>query len=441
MLRWLTTNLRTFLLAFALALAVWITAVTADNPDVTQAYPNPIPIEFIGQDPGLVMTGTVPQQVQVTLRAPRSIWDTLLSSDASIRAVVDLTGFGAGTRAVEVQVQITTQPVRIISISPQKFDLTLEKLVTITLPVELNLTGEPAIGYKEGEVVIDPAEAVISGPESFIAQVKHVRANLDLTNTRQSISTSLSIHTENESGSTVSGVSINPGNIQVSLPIVQQGGYRDMAVKVMSTGKLASGYRLKNITATPLIVTVFSEDLSLIESLPGYVETTPFDLSGASSNIDTHLSLNLPGGVLLIGDQTVSVQIEIVPIEDSRQVSFRQVEVIGLSRGLKFQLSPATVDVILGGPLPVLNSLLPSDVHVRIDLTGLAIGTYQLTPIVIVAGQGVIVQSILPGTVEVIIIKDTGSTATPTLTPSPTPTATPTHTPWPTLTPTPTPAL
>ena len=91
MLRWLTTNLRTFLLAFVLALAVWVTAVTSANPDLTQAYPNPVPIEFIGQDPGLVMTGTVQRQVQVTLRAPRSIWDTLLSGETAIHAVVDLT--------------------------------------------------------------------------------------------------------------------------------------------------------------------------------------------------------------------------------------------------------------------------------------------------------------------------------------------------------------
>jgi len=440
MLRWLSTNLRTFLLAFALALAVWVTAVTAANPDVTQAYPDPIPIEFIGQDPGLVMTGMVPRQAQVTLRAPRSIWDKLLSGDAPIRAVVDLTGLKTGTQAVEVQLQIATRPVRIISVTPQIFDLSLEQLVTITLPVELALNGEPAIGYKAGEVVIDPAQAVISGPESFIAQVKHVRASLDLTNARQSIETSLPIRAVNESGSTVNGISVHPGNIQLSLPIVQQGGYRDMAVKVIITGKLASGYRLKNITAAPLIVTVYSENLPLIESLPGYVETTPLDLSGASNNIETHLSLDLPGGVLLIGDQTVSVQIEIVPIEDSRQVSFRQVEVIGLSPGLKAQLSPATVDVILAGPLPVLNSLQPSDVHVRIDLTGLTIGTYQLTPTVNVAGQGVTVQSILPGTVEVIISKDTGSTPTATLTPTPTPTPTPTRTPWPTLAPTSTPA-
>ena len=437
MLRWITTNLRTFMLAFALALVVWVTAVTAANPDVTQAYPNPIPIEFIGQDPGLVMTGTVPRQVQVTLRAPRTIWEKLTSGEASIRAVVDLTGLKAGTQAVEIQLQVATRPVRIISVTPQKFDLNLEQLVTMKLPVELTLNGEPAIGYKAGDVVMDPAEAVISGPESYVAQVKHVRADLDLTNARQSIETSLPIRAVTESDLVVDSITINPDNIQVSLPIIQQGGYRDMAVKVMITGTLASGYRLKNITAAPLLVTVYSENLPLIESLPGYVETTPLDLSGASENIATHIPLNLPSGVLLIGDQTVSVQIEIVPIEDSRPVAFRQVEVIGLSSGLEVQVSPTTVDVILAGPLPVLNSLEPSDVHVRLDLTDLAVGTYQLTPTVIVAKQGVTVQSILPGTVEVIITKATTPTRTPGSTPGQTPTPTPGSTPG--LTPTPTP--
>jgi YbbR domain-containing protein len=413
MLRWLTTNLRTFLLAFALALIVWVAAVTAANPDETQTYPKPIPIEFIGQDPSLVMTGTVTRQVQVTLRAPHSIWENLLSGEVSIHAIVDLTGLKSGTKTVEVQIQIATQPVRIVSVTPQKFDLSLEQLVTTTMPVELILNGEPAIGYKTGDVVLDPAEVVISGPESFVAKVKHVRANLDVTNARQSIETSLPIRIETESGSLVEGVSVHPDSIQVSLPVAQQGGYRDLAVKVMITGKLASGYRLTDITASPLTVTVYSEDIPLIESLPGYVETTTLDLSGVSNNIATKLSLDLPSGVLLIGDQTVSVQIEIVPIEDSRPIAFRQVEVIGLSPGLKVQISPTTVDVILAGPLPVLNSLQPSDVHVLLDLSGLTAGTYQLTPAVIVAEQEVTVQSILPGTVEVIITKGTALTPTP----------------------------
>jgi len=427
MLRWLTTNLRSFLLAFVLALAVWVTAVTSANPDVTQAYPNPIPIDFVGQNPGLVMTGTVPRQVQVTLRAPRSIWDELLANSASIQAVVDLTGLKAGTSAVEVKIQIANRPVRLVSVTPQKFDLSLEQQVTVTLPVKMSFSGLPAIGYQAGEVVMDPTQAVISGPESLVTQVKQIRADVDLTNTRQSIETSVPIHAVDESGSTVARISIHPDTIRVSLPIIQQGGYRDLAVILKITGKPASGYRLTNETASPLTVTVYSNNLPLIESLPGYVQTAALDLSGASKSINTHLSLDLPEGVLLIGDQTVSVQIEIAPIEDSRQVSFRPVELIGLSPGLQAVLSPTTVDVILAGPLPVLNSLQLSDVHVQVDLTGLTIGTYQLIPTITVVEDGVTVQSILPGMVEVVISK--GKSATPTLTVTLTVTPTPTPTP------------
>ena len=407
MFRWLATNFRTFLLAFALALAVWVTAVTAANPDVTQAYPKPIPIEYLGQDPSLIMTSTVPREVQITLRAPRSIWDGLVAGDASIRAVVDLTGLGSGSHTVVVQTQIAARPVRIISVTPQTFELLLEPLVSVMMPVELSLTGEPAIGYKAGDITLDPAQAVISGQQSV--------AVLDVTNARQNIETSLPINIVTDNSSILSRVALHPTSINVTLPIAQQGGYRDLAVKVVTVGKLASGYRLNNVTALPLIVTVYSENIPLIESLPGYVETSLLDLSGASSNIETKLALNLPGGVTLIGDQ-------IVPIEGSLPVAFRPVDVIGLGAGLRYQLSPTTVDVLLSGPLSVLDSLSPSDVQVKVDLTDLAIGTYQLTPTVTVTKQDVTVQSIQPGTVEVVIAKEITPTPTPTLTPTPTPT-------------------
>jgi YbbR domain-containing protein len=130
-----------------------------------------------------------------------------------------------------------------------------------------------------------------------------------------------------------------------------------------------------------------------------------------------------------MGSQTVSVQIEVVPIEDSRPVAFRQVEVIGLENGLTADTSPTTVDVILTGPLAVLNSLQPDDVHVLLDLNGLAAGTYQLIPAVTVVEQGVTVQSILPGTVEVTITKGIATRPATTLATSPTSTSATTPTP------------
>jgi len=407
MLRWLATNVRTFILAFALAIAVWVSAVTAADPDETRTFPNSIPIEFVGQDPGLIIKGDVPRQIQLTLRAPSSVWDKLTSQKDAVHALVDLSGLGAGTYTLNVQVQIGVQPVRIISYSPEQLDLTLEALISRSLPVELSLTGKPAISYQAGEATLSPAEVVISGPESLVAQIAKAAVTLDLTDLRQNVDTTLALQALDDQGALVSGLTVHPDSIQVSLPITQQGGYRDLAVKVVTIGRPATGYRLTNIAPIPPVVTVFSSNFDQITALPGYVETAPLDLNGASADIETHLTLNLPLGVTLVGEQSVLVQVGISAIQSSLTLTNRPVEVNNLATSLQAHVSPENVDVILSGPLPVLDTLVPADVHVIVDAKDLTPGTYHLTPTVQMVIEGVTVESILPGTVEVVISKKT----------------------------------
>src|SRR3989304_8648846 len=104
MLRWLSNNYRTFLWALALAIAVWIAAVTGAGPDETRTITSPIPVEIIGQDPSLVIRGDIPQEVNITLRAPRSIWATINADPKTIRAVLDLSGLAAGRHDVNLQI-------------------------------------------------------------------------------------------------------------------------------------------------------------------------------------------------------------------------------------------------------------------------------------------------------------------------------------------------
>ena len=407
MLRWLATNVRTFILAFALALAVWVSAVTAADPDETRTFPNSIPIEFVGQDPALIFKGQVPRQIQLTLRAPSSVWEQLTSEKDAVHALVDLSGVGAGMYRLDVQVQIQVRPVRIISFSPYQIELTLEPLVTHSLPVELSLTGSPAIGYQAGDAALDPAEVIVSGPESLVEQVASVSVTLDLTDLRQNVDATLALQALDIQNEPVSGLTLNPDSVQVSLPITQQGGYRDLAVKVVTIGRPASGYRLTNIAPIPPVVTVFSSNFDQIAALPGYVETDPLDLNGASADIETRLTLNLPLGVTLVGEQNVLVQVGIAAIQGSLTLTNRPVEINNLSNGLEARLSPEKVDVILSGPLPVLDTLAPADIHVIIDVKDLAPGTYHLTPTVQMVIGDVTVESILPGTVEVVISKKT----------------------------------
>jgi len=401
MFKWFFRNLRTFILALVLAIAVWVSAVTAADPDEVRLYPRPIPLEIVGQDSGLVITSSVPENINLTLRAPRSVWDKLSTTEDTVRAVMDLSGLGAGQHSVTIQVQVQIRPVRVVSISPEILDLTLEPIATKTVPVNLTIRGETAVGYQAGTPRLDIEEVVISGPASLIEKVAHIQADLSIAGLRQDIQTSLQLRALDEKGVTVNRLAINPESVLVHVSVTQQGGYRDIAVKVLVHGQVAGGYRLTNISVFPPVLTVYSTDSSLVNALPGFVETQPLNLNGASQDIETRLGLTLPEGISVVGEQTVQVQVGIAAIEGSLSLNDMPVEIIGLPNGLEALISPQTVDVILTGPLPLLDKLSAGDVKIIVDLTGLEAGIHQLTPQAQIIINDVQIQSINPATIEV----------------------------------------
>jgi YbbR domain-containing protein len=415
MIRWLAVNLRTFLWAFIMALAVWVAAVSAADPDETRVFPTPIPVEIVGQDPGLVITGEVPRQVDLSLRAPNSVWEKLINEENAVRAILDLSGLSTGDHELTIQIQISERPVRILSVTPQTAIVSLEPLDTRTFPVKLVITGEPAIGYQVGEPLLEPDEIIVSGPQSQVDRVEQVRVPINLSGVRESVEQTISVQPVDKNNQIVANLGLNPPEVTVALPVGQQGGYRDLAVKVVVNGQVASGYRLTNITVFPPVVTVFSGDPALVNSLPGVLETQPLNLENANEEVTTRLALVLPDGVSLVGEQTVLVRVNVSPIQTSLTLSNKTIEVEGLPEGWFAQISPNNVDVILSGPLPVLDTLTPQEVRVVVNAANLAEGIYQLTPTVETLVSNIVVESILPGQVEVELSR------TPPQTPIPTP--------------------
>ena len=415
MFRWISENYRTFLWAFALALAVWISAVTSADPDETGTLPSAVPVQIVGQDPSLVLSGEIPIEAQVTLRAPRSVWKIIEADPQIVHAVLDLSGLSAGGHELELQIQVSVRPVQIVSVAPRTIPLSLEPLATKTLSVNLNLSGEAAIGDQVGKASLKPVEVVVAGAQSQVQKVTRAQVSINLNGIRENYDQTLAIEVVDENGNKVEGVTASPESIHVSLPVSQQGGYRDVAVKVVVAGQVASGYRLTDISVFPPVVTVFAGDPQLVNSLPGVLETQVLDLQNAREDINTRIALNLPEGISIVGEQTVLIQAGVSPIESSVTLAGEKVEIVGLGNDLAAQVSPITVDVILSGPLPLLDTLTRQDVRVTVDLTGLEIGTHQVIPKVEVLISDVIVESILPNTIEVVI----GPLGRPTVAPTP----------------------
>jgi YbbR domain-containing protein len=422
MVRRFSQVLPSLVLAFAMAIAVWVTAETATNPFVTQDFPRPVEVEIIGLDPGIVLVTEPPFQVTVKIIAPQNIWAALVGEPDLVTALVDVSGLGPGVHDLEVKAQIspTVRGADIVSIQPAKLSITLENLATRSYSIKLVRQGEPSIGFRAEEPNLSQDLATVSGPESEVLKVTEVRASLNLGDAHESINTSIPLQALDKNEQVVENVTINPERVIVNQPITQRGGFRsDLVVKPVFIGRIVDGYRVTNISVFPPAVTVFSANPQAVNELPGYVDSLPINLEGASDDLEIPIGLSLPPGISLVGDQNVVVQVGIAAIESSLQVPNKMVEVIGLSEGLAATVSPERVDIILSGPLPLLDGLLPNDVRVTVDLAGLVPGVYQMTPNVELQVAQLRVDSILPDVVEVEITIAPTPTVTPTATPRP----------------------
>ena len=186
-----------------------------------------------------------------------------------------------------------------------------------------------------------------------------------------------------------------------------RGGYRILSVKLAVKGEIAQGYRVDTISVDPGFVTVYSADKELLNSLTSYIETETVMLDEIDSSTNRKISLNVPEGVTLVGDPTVTMNVQVSAIEGTTTIGQIPVSIIGLDNDEQTEvtISPSDIDVYLVGPIVSLGEIEPSDIHAVIEVQDLEDGSYQIAPRVEVSSSDTItVQSVMPATIEVQVV-------------------------------------
>ncbi len=420
-LRRFLENLSLFGLALMLAAIVWITAANEENPIEERVFPLPVAVALTNLPADIVLASAEVMEASITIRAPAQVWSTLSSNQIKVSA--DLSSLSAGRHAVPLLARVLVPDAEVLAVEPVEISVELERIVVSSVPVVLNVRGEPAVGYAAGSPVLSTDSITVTGPERLVGQVSEIKLTLDLHGEKEDIDRAFALLPLNDRGQIINGVTLRPESATVKVAVRQLGGYRDVAVRAVLVGKPAQRYSITNITYSPPTVTVFSDDPAQLATLPGFVETEPLDISEASQDIDARLTMALQEGVTAVSAQSVLVQVSIEAVESSHHIR-QDLTVTGLGAGLVAQLSPDSVEVIMSGPAPVLESITAENVRIILDLHGLKAGSHEIVPEVVITGPDVVkTDQWLPDIIHVDVFQPT-NTPTPTATETASPTAT-----------------
>ncbi|HKV55445.1 MAG TPA: CdaR family protein [Candidatus Binataceae bacterium] len=165
--------------------------------------------------------------------------------------------------------------------------------------------------------------------------------------------------------------SISPSQIVLDLDKVIA---REVPLHVAKTGRIADGYRIASIQATPSSVRVRapSRQLARIDT----INTESVDISGLSGPFTRALAVVAPGGMARVTPTEVIVRITLTPVMASKD--FHGVPIVVRNTDHQTKVEPERVNLTLRGPKLVLGKLdLKGAVYV--DADGLTPGSHDAT--------------------------------------------------------------
>jgi YbbR domain-containing protein len=409
-LGWFASNLPLMILAIILAPFVWFVAVEEEDPTVEERYPQPIPITLSGLSEGMAIVDDAERDkyVQFTVRAPQSVWDSLEVEDFT--ASINLAGLSAGTYQAFIQWTLDKQPARVLLVEPECITLSLDRKVERSVPVHVQLVGKPALGYLKRSMILEPSEVTVIGPSTYVTRAVEAVTSISVQDASADVEGRFQLQLRDSEGKSIPHVTFTPEVVTARVPIEQSSYYRALPIRVVLEGQVAPGYRVTAITVEPPTITLFGAP-DVLDALPGFIETEPINMEGAQEDVIERPVLNKSPDVMVVpGQELVRVEVSIEAIQSSLTVDVTP-ELQGLEPSFTATVSPETVEVILSGALPLLETLEADDVRIILELFSLPVGIHQIEP-QMVAPEGLIIQSVNPATVQVEIVAAPAPTPT-----------------------------
>jgi YbbR domain-containing protein len=204
--------------------------------------------------------------------------------------------------------------------------------------------GNPSHGMAAMAPSMAPNDVVIIGAESQVKKIKSVRVDVDIASVNSEVSKILPVRVLDESGKDIQNITIEPGNVEVSIPIENT---KLVSLEMDLLGQPAEGYLLYNTSIKPEEILITGKQQAL-EGI-NLIKTEKIDITEGTADISKEVKLEIPAGIEIVNaNEKVNIFINIEKIKTS-EIAVENLEYVNLPEGLEFDSIQSNIKGTLRG--------------------------------------------------------------------------------------------
>jgi Uncharacterized protein conserved in bacteria len=295
-------NITTKILAFIMALVLWLYVTNEQNPPVETSLTVPLEVQGVADT---LVAMDMPDAVRIKVRGPRSITAVLTPQD--MKAYIDLKGATEGRHSVRIYALVPAS-LELIEVLPDKITVRVDSKASRTLPVEVRVTGTVTSGMVVAKTAMTPQQVTVAGPKATVDSVDRVILPLDITGKRADFSAQIVPLLVNRDGRAVEDLEVHPDKISVAATLTRDMEKKMVDIKTILFGDLPHGTTLQSLVTTPDRVELSGapQELGKID----FVYTEPISVAGITKDTEKEVKLQIKEG-LAASPATVKVKISV----------------------------------------------------------------------------------------------------------------------------------
>ncbi len=385
----ITNNLTLKILAFLIAVFLWLVVVNIDDPVGDKTFSN-IPVQVVHEEVITDNNNTYQivdntQEINVTVTAQRSVLDKIKAED--IQATADMKELTLRTQVpIEVTIKGYTGKYEKATANPRNLQIQIDEEAKNNFPITPTTTGTVRNGYEVGSLKAVPEKVTLRGPKRIINSIAKVtaEANVSGLSEDETVEAKLVLYDANNNviDQTLLANNLGKEGVSVEVELLQ---VKSVPVKVdTSQVSAADGYKLGKITVEPQEVEVTGDKSTLAGISEINIPSSALKLEDLTQKTDKTVDISsyLPSGVSLAEENAnkivISIQVQ-QPGTKNLEVSTSSIVVNNIAEGLSINYgSMVDLEIQIKGPSDALSLFSPAK-KVSIDLKNYTEpGTYNV---------------------------------------------------------------